>query len=96
MSAPSRNRGFGLLVVAGIAFPAAGCVDYTNRFDTVNIHGGDASYANVAIQTIDPWPPESQRTYVDHLGRKIIHAVDDYTAAKPTTTGGTTNITINN
>jgi hypothetical protein len=95
MSSPSRNRIAWALLASGL-LAAAGCVDYTNRFDSVNIHAGDAPYSNVAIQTIDPWPPASERTYVDHVGRKTIHAVDAYTAPRPPPSAGTTNITINN
>jgi hypothetical protein len=96
MSSPSRNWPACGLLASGLLLPAAGCADYTNRFESVNIHAGDATYANVAIQTIDPWPPESERTYIDHLGRKTINAVNDYTAPKPPAASGTTSITINN
>ena len=83
-------------MLAAMIVPVAGCVDYTNRFDAVNIHAGDAPAANAAIQTIDPWPPESNRTYIDANGRVVKREIDNYTQGKPAAVGGTTNITINN
>jgi hypothetical protein len=95
MRSPSHNARFGAILVAALAVSVAGCVDYTNRFDSVNLAAGDAIDANAAIHTIDPWPLEAGRTYIDASGRKIIQAVDGYTAPKAAG-GGTTNITINN
>lgn len=97
MSPQSLRRCSPVLLMGVLLFTVAGCVDYTNRFDTVSIHSGDASRANVAIQTVDPWPPESERTFIDANGRKVKQAIDDYTTPKTAgTTAGTTNITINN
>lgn len=77
----NRKQRLGVLLIATMVMPAWGCVDYTNRFDTVNIHAGDAKDSNIAIQTIDPWPRSSERTYVDHSGQKISGAITKY--AKP-------------
>lgn len=96
MLVPSLKSPIGIALLAVMIVPAAGCVDYTNRFDTVNIHAGDAMAANAAIQTIDPWPPESNRTYVDANGKVVERAINGYTAPKAAAGGGTTNITINN
>lgn len=97
MSPPNLRRSSLALFTGAFLATAGGCVDYTNRFDTVSIHSGDASYSNVAIQTVDPWPPESERTFIDANGRKVKQAIDAYTQPKGAAkTGGTTNITINN
>jgi hypothetical protein len=95
MRLPSHNARFRAIFAAVLAVSVAGCVDYTNRFDSVNLAAGDAVAANAAIHTIDPWPPEAGRTYIDASGRKIIQAIEGYTAPKAAG-GGTTNITINN
>jgi hypothetical protein len=39
-----------------------GCSDlYWDRRDTIAFHAGDAPAANVAIHTIDPWPPAAAK-----------------------------------
>lgn len=77
-----------------MVLPLAGCADYLNHRDTITLGAGDATTANRAIQTIDPWPPASRETEIRSDGRIIKRAVDQYgqppppakDAAKPATT----------
>ncbi|TCD16181.1 hypothetical protein [Oricola cellulosilytica] len=45
--------------------PLAGCADYLSNLDSLTLGVGDANYANMAIQTIDPFPPVAQNTDID-------------------------------
>jgi hypothetical protein len=51
-----------MFVLFAAALPAAGCADYLNHRDTVALAAGDAVNANGAIETIDPWPRNVDRT----------------------------------
>jgi hypothetical protein len=51
-----------MFVLLAAALSAGGCADYLNHRDTVALASGDAVNANGAIETIDPWPREAQRT----------------------------------
>lgn len=51
--------------VLGLAVLTSGCSDYLNNWDTVSFRAGDASYANSAIQQIDPRPSSA---YVSTVG----------------------------
>jgi hypothetical protein len=45
------------------AFPAlADDYDYRDRRDTISSSAGNANAANIATQTIDPWPPYAKNT----------------------------------
>jgi hypothetical protein len=48
-----------LLAAAALA---GGCADYLNHRDTVALAAGDSVNANRAIETIDPWPRNVDRT----------------------------------
>jgi hypothetical protein len=70
-----------LLAAAGVGL--AGCNDehrysYFGHDDKVTLGAGNAPAANVAIQTIDPWPPSSRRNQIDQDGKRAHIAVKRY------------------
>lgn len=88
MSAASRAmaRAFALTAVsAGLA----ACSDYLARRDTLTLGTGEAVQANMAMHTIDPWPPRSRRIdpYTD--GERLQHAIERYRNPVVSPTGGT-------
>ena len=69
------------LSIAGIGL--GGCNEehrysYFAHSDKVTLGAGNAPAANVAIQTIDPWPPSSQRTQIDQDAKRAHIAVKRY------------------
>jgi hypothetical protein len=60
----------------------AGCEEYRARRDAVVAEHGNAVAHNIAVQTIDPWPPASGNTRIDVDGERILIGVDRYKANK--------------
>jgi hypothetical protein len=57
------GAGLFLLAAASAALPAlADDYDYRDRRDTISSSAGNANAANIATQTIDPWPPYAKNT----------------------------------
>jgi hypothetical protein len=69
-----------ILVAAPLALLLGACSAYTGYSDTVEPSGGDAVNANIAIQTIDPWPYASSKTGIDADGQRVARATKRYTA----------------
>lgn len=63
-----RSKAF-VAVLALITLSA--CADYQNHRDTVTLGAGDAPEANLAIQTVNPFPPSSGQTQVDVPGNRL-------------------------
>ena len=84
-------------VVLSVATPvlATGCTsdqfyEYRAHTDKVTEGAGNASAANRAIQTVDPWPVYSQKTDVNMDGKRALVAVRRYetnTSLKPKDSG---------
>jgi hypothetical protein len=93
----------GLISVAVIGVGLGGCDDDELRFryrahsDKVTRGAGNAAAANIAIQTINPWPESSRRTRIDQDGKRAHIAIKRYetnTSITPrglTTTNGFSN-----
>jgi hypothetical protein len=67
----------------GIAatFMLAGCSDiYFDRRETVFSGAGDAVASNIAVQTIDPWPPNVGNTRISMNGDRAVLAAQRYRA----------------
>jgi hypothetical protein len=63
----------------------AGCSDlYWDRRDTVAFYGGDAPASNVAIHTIDPWPPAAAKRRLSANGELMQKAAERYRTNKTT------------
>jgi hypothetical protein len=76
----SGNNKITAIVVAALALPAGACSAYTEHSNTVARSAGDAIDANVAIQTIDPWPYASSKTEIMADGRRVNRATERYVA----------------
>jgi hypothetical protein len=51
---------------------------YLTHSDKVTLGAGDASAANVAAQTVNPWPATSERTRIDQDGKRAHIAAKRY------------------
>jgi hypothetical protein len=49
-----------IILVGGLS----GCADYMNHRDSVTLGAGNATEANTAIHTINPFPPEAANTTI--------------------------------
>jgi hypothetical protein len=75
------------LAVAAVLLAAlvGGCSDlYWDRRDSVAFYSGDAPAANIAIQTIDPWPPEAANRRLSTNGELMQKAAERYRTNKTT------------
>jgi len=80
-----------VLVTTLVLSLASGCTsdqyyEYRAHTDKVTEGAGNASAANRAIQTVDPWPVYSQKTDTNMDGKRALVAVRRYetnTSIKP-------------
>lgn len=62
-----------------------GCSDlYWDRRDTIAFWAGDAPASNVAIHTIDPWPPAAAKRRLTTNGELAQRAAERYRTNKTT------------
>ena len=99
MHATDRRRSLkataaALLISAAVAGLGACTSDRTHEYlahsDRVTSGAGDASAANRAAHTIDPWPSHSHKTQIDMDGKRAAVAgkrYDTNTTLKPQGTG---------
>lgn len=66
----------GLLLV--LATAVAGCEEYRARRDSVTFEHGNANAHNIAVQTIDPWPPASSNKRIQVDGERTLIGVQRY------------------
>ena len=66
------------LVVALAAATLAGCSEYFDRRDTVELYSGEAMAANRVTMMIDPWPPASGQRNIAYNGEKAATASERY------------------
>jgi hypothetical protein len=68
-----------------LATVLGGCSDlYWDRRDTIAFHAGDAPASNVAIHTIDPWPPAAAKRRLSTNGELAQRAAERYRTNKTT------------
>ena len=75
------------LAVATVLLAAmlGGCSDlYWDRRDAVAFYAGDAPASNIAIHTIDPWPPEAAKRRLTTNGELAQKAAERYRTNKTT------------
>ena len=70
MTSPPNRLAYAIAALALAGF-LAGCSGYFDNNDTVSRSAGDASDANAAIHTIDPWPLASSETEILSDGNAI-------------------------
>jgi len=70
----------------------SGCSQYLDRRDTLTSWTGDSVRANIALQTIDPWPEHAADKDIRFNGERMGNAVDNYRSGprRPQPSGGTT------
>ncbi|MBN9673745.1 hypothetical protein [Roseibium aggregatum] len=56
----------------------AGCADYMSHRDTVSFGAGDAMQTNIAIHTVNPFPPQAYETDLDRDGASVANAQERY------------------
>lgn len=57
---------------------------YRARGDSITPEAGNAVARNIAIQTIDPWPPHVRNSRINIDGAYATHGIDRYRAGKAT------------
>jgi hypothetical protein len=75
------------LSVAAVLFATmlGGCSDlYWDRRDSIAFYAGDAPASNVAIHTIDPWPPAAAKRRLSANGELMQRAAERYRTNKTT------------
>ena len=72
------RRCFAVAVLMTVAAGAAGCRDYLDRKDTVNLGGGNAIAENKVAQTIDPWPPGAFKKHQSTNAQRAATAMERY------------------
>ena len=60
-----KNKTFAAVIVL---LAVSACADYQNHRDTVTLGVGNAPEANLAIQTVNPFPPSAGQTQIDTPG----------------------------
>ena len=79
-----RNSFWALFPIAALVLSlAAGCTsdqyhEYRAHTDKVTEGAGNASAANRAIQTVDPWPAHAEKTQINMDGKRALTAVRRY------------------
>ena len=61
MHSSAKNK---TLIAVLALLAVAACADYQNRRDSVTLGAGDAPEANLAIQTVNPFPPNAGQTQI--------------------------------
>jgi hypothetical protein len=56
----------------------SGCADYLNHRDSVTLAAGNAPETNLAIHTVNPFPPEAWNTTIIADGKPVDRAQTTY------------------
>jgi hypothetical protein len=68
-----------LAAVIGLGAIVGGCSDiYYDRRETVLFGADNAVAANIAVQTVDPWPPGSANRNASTNGEVVAAAIERY------------------
>jgi hypothetical protein len=74
----------------GLGAMLAGCSDiYYDRRETVLFGADNAVASNIAVQTVDPWPPASANRNIPGNGQRVEAAVQRYRTGRVTPPQGT-------
>ncbi len=77
-TAKSKVRWLALSAAFLAVVTIGGCADYLNHRDSVTLAAGDAVQWNLAVHTIDPWPPAASNTTILGDGKRLAGVIDDY------------------
>jgi hypothetical protein len=62
----------------------SGCsADYLNHYDSVTLAAGDAGRANLLLQTVDPFNPNSNNTHIEGDGQRAAAVAATYHGGPP-------------
>ncbi|MGZ5835553.1 MAG: hypothetical protein ACXWJ6_13875 [Xanthobacteraceae bacterium] len=77
----AKMRRIAALVLVSASTALAGCSDiYYDRRETVSSGAADAVASNMAVQTIDPWPPNVANQNIAMNGDRAVLAAERYRA----------------
>ena len=74
-------------LVLGLCATLGACTDpgfYTNHREGITFYGGNAVASNIAVQTIDPWPPHASDRHLRSDGERTQKAIERYRTDKVT------------
>jgi hypothetical protein len=74
------------LAAVALAAMLGGCANdiYLDHRDSIAFHAGDAPASNIAIHTVDPWPPAAARRRLTANGELMQKAAERYRTNKTT------------
>ena len=81
---PPRRVSLPAALALGLVLGGCGADLYLDRRDTIMLSGGDAVASNVAIHTIDPWPPVAANRTILTNGQRMQAAHERYRTNKVT------------
>jgi hypothetical protein len=85
-----RKAGASLAGAVGLGALLAGCSDiYYDRRETVLFGADDAVAANIAVQTVDPWPRYSADRHIPGNGQRVETAIERYRTGRVIAPQGT-------
>jgi hypothetical protein len=76
-----------LVLGLGLGATLGACTDpgfYTDHREGITFYGGNAVASNIAVQTIDPWPPGSSDRHLKADGERTQKAIERYRTDKVT------------
>jgi len=76
----------------GLCVMLCACTDpafYTDHREGITFAGGNAVASNIAVQTIDPWPPSASKRHHPTDGELMQKAIERYRTNKVTPPQGT-------
>jgi type IV pilus biogenesis protein CpaD/CtpE len=79
-------------LVLGLCATLGACTDpgfYTDHREGITSFAGNAVASNIAVQTIDPWPPHSSDRHQPADGERTQKAIERYRTDKVTPPQGT-------
>lgn len=89
MARSSRMKVAAIAALAAVcATTLAGCDEfqefdqYRARRDSITPYVGDSVRHNIAVQTIDPWPPHARNNKIGLEGNRAVLAAERYRANK--------------
>lgn len=74
-----------------VVFLLSGCADYLNHRDTITLAAGDTQRANLMLQSVDPFNPDSGDTHIEGDGAHVAGVMARYQPASPSSPSGAGN-----